>query len=50
MHRCTCGLVLNRDTNAARNILQRELGRGLAPWGDNVAVVDASVVPEAALL
>lgn len=53
VHRCTCGLVLNRDVNAARNILQRtlgELGHGLMPWGANVAVVDASVAPEAALL
>lgn len=50
VHRCSCGLVLNRDVNAARNILQRELGHGPVPWGDNVAVVDASVAPEAASL
>lgn len=26
------------------------IGHGLMPWGANVAVVDASVAPEAALL
>jgi putative transposase len=39
MHRCTCGLVLHRDHNAAINILNRALaahGRARPPGGDNV--------------
>jgi putative transposase len=39
MHRCTCGLVLHRDHNAAINILNRALaahGRARPPGGGNV--------------
>jgi len=35
VHRCSCGLVLDRDVNAARNILARGLARAV-PAGDNV--------------
>lgn len=28
VHRCSCGLVLNRDVNAARNVLQRTSPNG----------------------
>jgi transposase len=28
VHRCDCGLVLDRDVNAARNILRRSLTPG----------------------
>jgi putative transposase len=39
IHRCSCGLVLHRDHNAAINILQRALkahGRARPPGGANV--------------
>jgi len=39
VHRCACGLILDRDVNAARNILKRALvahGRAMPPGDANV--------------
>jgi putative transposase len=42
VHRCRCGLVLDRDVNAARNILMRATGSGVSleakTWPDTASV------------
>jgi putative transposase len=42
IHRCRCGLVLDRDVNAARNILRRAVGSGVSlealTWPDSASV------------
>lgn len=43
VHKCDCGLVLDRDVNAARNILQR--ANFLAPGSGNDSVIDAENEP-----
>lgn len=40
-HRCKCGCVLDRDQNAARNILSLGLntaGRAVSAWGDKTSI------------
>ena len=40
-HKCKCGCVLDRDANAARNILSLGLntaGRAVSAWGDNTSI------------
>jgi putative transposase len=55
-HSCQCGVVLNRDHNAARNILNRGLGTvghtgtyGFDPcnaWGENTSTLAGAILPE----
>jgi len=55
-HACKCGCVLDRDFNAARNILSRELGTvghtgtfGLEPsnaLGESISTVVGEVLPQ----
>ena len=42
-HRCSCGLVMDRDVNAARNILAR--ARTEPPWRERYAVLDEAGSP-----
>ena len=55
-HICQCGTILNRDHNAARNILSRGLSTvghtgtyGLDPcnaWGENASTLVGAILPE----
>lgn len=40
-HKCKCGCILDRDENAARNVLSLGLntaGRAVSAWGDNTSI------------
>ena len=45
VHSCDCGCVLDRDQNAARNILRRAIAQHPAPVGGSVMPVEGTVAP-----